>query len=177
MSSQLYHEIVAQRGQLENLVAKIPGFKGYHEKEARRQADRLLREYLVSEFDKILRRFERFEKRLLDNGGLQYMGRTREVKSKIDAYRDRVNTAAPKYSGMWSAIKIDEDALDRIYAFDEAQLRYQMQFDTLLIRLDDAVKADEDFEPILDELYDAAVEANEAFRLRDDEILRLADTM
>ena len=51
MPSELYNEIVAQRGSLENLIAKIPGFKGYHEKNARRQADKLLRQHLVQQFD------------------------------------------------------------------------------------------------------------------------------
>ena len=38
----------AGQSSLEQLVNSIPGFKGYREKELRRDADRLQREYLAS---------------------------------------------------------------------------------------------------------------------------------
>lgn len=178
MSSSLYHEIVSQRGKLENIVAKIPGFKGYHEKNARRQADKMLRDYLADRFQALVTRFGRIEREILDDGrGLKHMSRTREVKAKLQAYVDRVRAATPKYDGMWASIKIDEDMLDRIYAFDEAQIRFQMKLETALDELQEKVKAGEDFGDALEAVYDAAVEANEAIQLRDDEILRLGDSL
>lgn len=179
MASELYHEIVAQRGKLENLVAKIPGFRGYHEKNARRQADRMLRDYLVQQFNVLMDRFVKLENKILDGGkGLKHMSRTREIKSSFQAYIDRVETAAPKYSGMFASIKIDEAALDRIYAFDEAQIRFQMKIENKLDLLEDAVKSDDgDLDTALDDLEDAVSEANEAFQLRDDEILRMGDSL
>ena len=47
MGSSLYDQIISQRGSVENLMAKIPGFKGYHDKQARRQADTILRQHLA----------------------------------------------------------------------------------------------------------------------------------
>lgn len=177
MPSELYEQIVSQRGSLENLVAKIPGFKGYHEKQARRTADRLLREHLVSEINQHITRFGRIQNKLLDGGkGLRYMSRAREVKSKMQAYRDEVGTAAPKYSGMFAQIKITEDTLDRIYAFDEAQLRFVLQFKTALDELENAVESGEGIEDALDKVYDVAATASDAFALRDDEIYNL-DTL
>lgn len=174
MSSELYNQIVSQRGSLENLIAKIPGFKGYHEKQARRTADRLLRDQLATEIDAHINRFGRLQNTLLDGGaGLKYMTRAREVKSKLQAYRDVVATAAPKYSAMWAEIKIDEAMLDRIYAFDEAQFRFLTQFETALNELDAAVKSGEGIEPTLDKVYDVAATAMDAFELRDGEILNI----
>jgi hypothetical protein len=37
-------------GRFEALVAKIPGYKGYKEKEMRREADALLRQHLAGKF-------------------------------------------------------------------------------------------------------------------------------
>ena len=34
MPSELYNQITSQKGKLENLIGKIPGFKGYQEKQA-----------------------------------------------------------------------------------------------------------------------------------------------
>ncbi|MAU11018.1 MAG: hypothetical protein CL607_14445 [Anaerolineaceae bacterium] len=173
--TNLYERIMSQKGSLENLMSRIPGFRGYQDKQARRKADTLLRQYLASEFQKLVGRFTRVEHEILDGGkGLRYMSRTREVKSKMQSYTDRVATAAPKYSGMWSTIKIDEDALKRIYAFDEAQVRYQFALSKALDELEAKVEANEDFSDALDVVYDTAVEAIEAFKMREDEILELS---
>jgi hypothetical protein len=175
MSSELYNQIVSQRGSLENLIAKIPGFKGYAEKQARRTADRLLRDQLATELDVHITRFGRIQNDLLDGGkGLKYMTRAREVKSKLQAYRDVVATAAPKYSAMWAEVKIDESALDKIYAFDEAQFRFLSQFETAINDLDASVKSGEGMEAVLDKVYDVAATAMDAFALRDNEILNIA---
>lgn len=174
MSSELYNQIVSQRGSLENLAAKIPGFKGYHEKQARRSADRLLRDHLASEMDKHLKRYDRIQNKLLDGGkGLSFMGRAREVKSKMQAYRDKVATAAPKYSAMFDQIKITEDVLDHIYAFDEAQFRFLLQFETALGGFETAVGSGEGIEDAMEKVYDVAASASDAFDMRDDEILNL----
>lgn len=174
MGSSLYEQIVAQRGSLENLMNRIPGFKGYHEKQARRQADTILREHLTGEIAAIIKRYDRLQNDLLDGGkGLKYMSRAREVKSKIQLYRDKVSTAAPKYSGMFEAIKITPEILDRIYAFDEAQYRFLTQFDNALNALETVIDSGEGVEDALDTVYDVATTAVEAFELRDDEIVNI----
>ena len=61
MSSELYNQIMSQKGSFENLVMKIPGFKGYQEKQARRTADRMLRDHLAGEIDNHIKRFGRLQ--------------------------------------------------------------------------------------------------------------------
>ena len=175
MPSDLYNQIVSQRGSLENLMARLPGFKGYHEKEARRTADRLLREHLAKEVDKHIKRYNKIQNDLLDGGkGLKFMTRAREVKSAMQAYHDRIITAAPKYSGMFEQIKITEEILDKLYAFDEAQFRFLLQFDTALDELDAAANSGEGIEAALEAIDDVASNASAAFVMRDDEILNIA---
>lgn len=168
--SDLYNRIVNQRGDLENLIARIPGFKGYHEKAARRTADRMLRDHIASQVQKCIDKMVRIEKIILDNGGLAYMSKTRDVKGRIQLYHDLVATAAPKYSGMWAQMKIGPDELDQIYAFDEAQIRYPEKMDMALEKLKEAALQKEGIDEALMELDDVAVEAREAFALRDDVI-------
>ena len=174
MTSELYDQIVSQRGSLENLIGKIPGFKGYQEKQARRTADRLLRERLASEIETHINRFGRIQNELLDGGkGLKYMTRAREVKSKLQAYHDVVATAAPKYSAMFDEIKINEETLDRIYAFDEAQFRFLTQFEKALDDLQASANSDEGIESVLEKVYNVATTAIDAFNLRDNEIVSI----
>ena len=103
------------------------------------------------------------------------MTRTREVKAKLQAYTERVQTANPGYSAMFAEVKIGNDELDRIYAFDEAQIQYVNKFETALDKLEEVVKKGDDISDALDALDEAAVEANDAFELRDDEILNISE--
>jgi hypothetical protein len=176
MGSKLYDQIIAQRGSLERLVARIPGFRGYHEKEARRAADTMLREYLAEQVEDLIKAFTRLESQLVDKVGLAGMSKTREVKSRIQSYADRLRTAAPKYSAMFAHVKIDTDDLERIYAFDEAQIRYVNQLGQAIDAVKTAVSSGEDHASALDALMSVADEAIEAFGLRDDVILNLGES-
>lgn len=171
--SELYDQIVSQRGSLENLIARIPGFRGYVDKAARRTADRMLRDHLADQYSKRISRFTRIEGKLLDNGGLSSMSRTANVKTKLQTLRDRLKAAAPGYSGWGSAIKIDSDALERIYSFDEAMFRYLDQFDTALDTFEQSVNSGEGVPAALDAIDDVTTEASEAFSLREDVLTNL----
>ncbi len=173
----LYDKITSQKGRLERIVARIPGFKGYQEKQSRRTGDRMLRDFIAGQLDDVINRFARIERKVLDRGGLRFMDRTRDVKTVIQTYRDRVKTAAPKYDGMFAQVKVTTEDLERIYAFDEAQIRYVDQFNAALDTLEEAVGTDDKFETALDDLSVLAEEANEAFKLRDDVLTNLSNTL
>lgn len=171
--SELYDKIVSQRGSLSNLAAQIPGFRGYLEGTERRLADTMIRDHIASEVDTLVTRFARLEKRILDGGGLKYMSKTREVKLKIQAYRDRIKTAAPKWSGLFAQVKVTNADLEKIYAFDEAQLRYVDDLAVKIDAIENAYKADVDIENALYDLEDKAIEAIEVFQMRDNVLLEL----
>lgn len=173
--STLYDQIISQRGSLERLVARIPGFRGYQEKAARREADRMLRDYIAGEIATRITRFARMENRLLDIGGLAYMSKTRSTKDRIQLFHDRVKAAAPGYSAMWAAVKIGEEELEKVYAFDEAQIRYVEKLDNGLAALDKALNENNSIaiDEALAELDVIAHEANDAFSLREDVLTNL----
>ncbi|MBN1679909.1 MAG: hypothetical protein JW966_06425 [Anaerolineae bacterium] len=164
----LYSRIVKQRGSLENLLTKLPGFRGYVDKSARRQADRLMREYVADQLQQRLNRLTTIEKMLLDtSGGLAYMSETRSVKIKFQTFVDRIATDSPGYSGFFDAVKISADDLGVIYAFDEAMLRYGDQFSEKLDAFQDAVTQNQGVAEVIRELDALTIEANEAYGLRE----------
>ena len=171
--SDLYDQIVGQRGSVERLVARIPGFGGYLNRADRRTADRMLRDYIAGEIAKRINRFTNIEKAILDDGGLMLMSKTKSAKIKLQTYQDRLKAAAPGYSGFFAAIKIDEEAMQRLYSFDEAQIRYVDQLDEVLDQLDEAVKSGGDIEAALETLDTLSIEANDAFKLREDVLTNL----
>ena len=59
----------AERGKLENLIDKAPGFRGYNEMSARRQADRLIREHVADRLKAQLNRLPEIERRCSTRAG------------------------------------------------------------------------------------------------------------
>lgn len=171
--SDLYDKIISDKGSFERLIARIPGFKGYQEKNARRTADQMLRDHLAAQLSDLMDRFTRIEKSVLDKGGLSMMSKTRDAKDKVRIYRDRVQTAAPGYSGMWAAVKIGSEELEKLYRFDELQLHFVEKLTQEVDKLDEAVKGGEGIEEAVTAVYDAAAEADDAFKKREDVLVEL----
>lgn len=177
MGSDLYDKILAQQGSLEKLIRRVPGFKGYYEKADRRAADRMLRDQLTTQIDAIIRRYGDLQRDVLDGGkGLKHMNRMREVKTRLQSYRDVVAAAAPKDSGMFASIKVTKETLDRIYSFDEAQFVYINDIKAAMEGLETAMNNEDDalLGDALNNLYDVVTEARDAFQLRDEEIFKMA---
>jgi hypothetical protein len=118
MSSN-YDKISRERGAVESLFGRIPGYKGYKEKEMRRESDRLLREALVRDFGSQLNRLGPIQNTVLDNGGLDLMSDIGEIKTALQTLIDRIRNAPMGYAGFFDAVRVKEDDLDRLEAFDQ----------------------------------------------------------
>ncbi|GAB4412155.1 MAG: hypothetical protein Kow00106_06690 [Anaerolineae bacterium] len=170
----LYAKIVRERGSVERLIARVPGFRGYMEMNARRQADRLLRDHVAALLKTQLNRLTEAEKLLLETGGLSYMSQTRSAKTKLQTYIDRIATDVPGYSGFFDAVKIGDDDLAVIYAFDEALLDYVEKFSQSIDALYQAASTGEGVQEAIRALDALAVEANQAYTLRDNVLKGIA---
>lgn len=171
--SDLYNQIINDRGSFERLVARLPGFGGYLDRAARRTADRLLRDHLAEAVDRQVKRLAQVERRLLDKGGMAYMTRTQEAKARLQMYHDRLKGASPGYSGFFEAIKIDAAELDLIYGFDELQMVHIDRLDGALDALAGAAERGQDVDTAIDNVSTLAREANDAFLQREQKLLNL----
>jgi hypothetical protein len=167
MESDLYSRIVRERGSLEKLGEKLPGFRGYLEMSARRQADRMVRDHVATQLRQQLNRLVNIEKMLLDAGGLSYMSKTRSAKTKFQTFIDRIATDTPGYSGFFEAVKIGSDDLAIIYAFDQALLDYVTKFGEALDSLQTAATTNEGINEAIANLDALTIEANDAYGLRE----------
>ena len=115
-------QVEGERGFLERLAGKIPGFRGYLAKEKRRDADKLLRDAMVSRFDVQWRRLPELQMQLITSGGLEYVDDVERAVMKLQTFVDRVKTTPRGYAGFFDAIKVKEDDLERLYQWDEQLL-------------------------------------------------------
>ena len=175
--SDLYERIINERGGYEKVLARIPGFRGYMDKGSRRAADRMVREYIAGQLKQQINRLASTELQLLTGGGLSYMSATSSAKTKLQTYHDRVLAAMPGYAGLDDPVKIREQELDHLYAFDEAQICYADQIKVAIDGLEAAAIANSGIDEAIKALDTATIEANQAFSLRGDVILSIGKSM
>jgi hypothetical protein len=165
--SDLYNQIVSKQSGLERIIAKIPGFRGYKEMSARREADRMIRDHVVKLINDQMTRLIGVEKKLMSSGGLAAVGKTRSAKTNFQTFIDRINTAAPGYSGFYSAKKIGPDELEKIYSFDAALIDYVDHFSKAIDAVNTAIDSKGNLDEAITGLETLAQEANSAYAMRD----------
>lgn len=175
--SSLYDKIVGQRGSLEALMSRIPGFRGYMEMSGRREADRSVRDHLKIAFNAQINRLANIETEMINQGGLLHMDRTKSLKTKLQNLQARIATDTPGYSGFFAANKIGPDELEKIYAFDEAMGRYVDSIAEALDTLNTTVMSgnSDQIPTALAGLDATLMEAHEAYDLRETLLTDLAN--
>lgn len=111
---------VARRGA--GALRQFPGYRGYRDKEDRRDADRRVRDHLVLEYGRQLARVERVARDLADDRKVMEIGPVDDLAKAIRHLSDRINTASYGYGGLFSDRDVDEAALDQMRLFDEGLL-------------------------------------------------------
>jgi maltooligosyltrehalose synthase len=172
--TDLYQRIVGQRSSLENLVAKVPGYRGYKEASDRRAADRMIREHVVRLLKEQMTHLVNVEKKIITSGGLAHTTDTRNAKMNFQSFTDRVNTAAPGYAGFYDAQKVGPDELAKIYAFDAALIGYVDKFREKIDALDKAAQTPDSLAAAISDLEALVQEANSAYAMRDGVLTELA---
>jgi hypothetical protein len=171
--ADFYQKITEMQGSIEDLIRKVPGFKGYFEKEDRREADHLLRKHISRRFEELLTEFTRVEQEMISKSGLQYMERVQNIDTKLRTFIDRIDTAARGYGGLFDAVKVNETGLAKLYAFDNALLTYQDQFAQGVQQLEAA--GTDGIDSVLTQLDKVITEANNTFMRRSEAISGLQE--
>jgi hypothetical protein len=105
----------------EKLINKIPGYKGYREKEMRRDADKLLRDHIYGVLTEQRRRIEDIQRDL----GIEHIEHVEKIgtaRRRLQTLADTVHTAAYGYAGLFDAVRVKEEQLDALYEFDDGLL-------------------------------------------------------
>jgi hypothetical protein len=107
-----------QRGWIESFLRYIPGFKGYLEKEYRRDSDHLARTHLADRLQATKRGVTQYQRSLLEAGRLDDLPALERVTSSIDTLINRMTSDVRGYSGFFDFVQIDEEVLEQIYQND-----------------------------------------------------------
>jgi hypothetical protein len=103
---------------LERIANAIPGFRGYREKDLRRDADRLEREHLAGQLETCKKGLDQTAAALTRSGSLDGINDVETARKRLDKVIARIRYADRGYSGFFDAVKVDEATLARVYEFD-----------------------------------------------------------
>ncbi len=103
---------------LEKLACLIPGYGGYLEKERRHDVDKLHREHLAQELEKLKNPLTSLVRELSETGRLVEIKPIERANGKVDKVANRIRYASYGYSGFFDTVKIQDSDLDRLYQFD-----------------------------------------------------------
>ncbi len=115
-----FEKVTSQVDPFKKLVGYIPGFKGYVERQNRRDADKLVRDTVALRFEEQWKRVSELQTDLVSSGMIKYVDDLEKAAIKLRTFIDRITTAARGYSGLFDAVKINENELQAIYQFDAA---------------------------------------------------------
>lgn len=107
-----------QRNWLERLGEKIPGFKGYQDRELRRDVDRMQREHLSRELGTLKATVRSRARDYTDAGQIGVLHLFDRLDRKLDGMSQRIRFSDYGASGLFDVVKIGEDELARLYEFD-----------------------------------------------------------
>jgi len=121
MSGKDYLEKVrGERSLLERIMSYVPGYRGYKEKELRRESDRLVRMEVVNRLKDAKAAFKRsfanpsVAQKLSGEDTYRYEA----LLSRLDRVTQRIDRAVAGYAGMFDAVKVREDKLDQVLQYD-----------------------------------------------------------
>lgn len=102
----------------ERIFAALPGFRGYKEKELRRESDKLIRNHLYLKISQARNDLKTVFQKLSDRRSFDVLTDMDRLVARFDRVSEKVNHASYGYSGFFDVVKIEEGALDRMIAFD-----------------------------------------------------------
>lgn len=113
-----YEEAKGQRNFLERLGARIPGYRGFQDRELRRDVDRLQREHLSIEVSRLKTVLQSKARDYTDAGQIGMLNAFGRLDRQLDGLSQTIRFSDYGASGLFDPVKIGEPALERLYQFD-----------------------------------------------------------
>lgn len=136
------HTTESATGKLESLMRKIPGYGGYVDRERRRDADKLQREFMAKNMTELKRKIQDTQAELLDGGLMKHMTKLDDINNVIDRVAGRLRHASYGYSGFFDQNQVNEEELERIYEFDLSLVNELQHAEEALVGVNSSLEAD-----------------------------------
>ena len=172
----MYDKIEGESSFLGDLASKIPGFDGYMERSRRREADQLIRSTIASRLEESRLQLSSVHQELGRDivRAVDYAEALGRADTKLMGLIGKIKDAPEGYAGFFDAVKVQEDDLARVYAFDESMMAYADQIEADINALEKAVLEEGDLDERIRVLDSTLREANSAFNSRQEVLSGIA---
>jgi len=113
-----YEKAKKQMRLSERILAAMPGFRGYKEKELRRESDRLIRNHLYRRLSEAKSDLKDVFQKLSDLRLFEVLTDVDRLAAKFDRVAAKIDHASYGYTGFFNIVKVEEANLDRMIDFD-----------------------------------------------------------
>jgi hypothetical protein len=132
----------------------------------------LLRTELAGRFDDQRKRVSELQHELISQAKIEFLDDLERAVMKLQLLIDRIKTASYGYAGLFDAVKVKEEQLDALYAFDNQMLGFADEVSADVDHVTSAITAGEGIGDAIRALVDTVGEANQAFGHREEAILQ-----
>jgi hypothetical protein len=167
---QYFDKVSKDMDPIKKILAKIPGFGGYIERQARRDSDKLIRDTIFKRFRELEGRVSGLQREFIKHGEIIYVDDLEATAIKLRTFADRTRTATRGYSSLFEATKINEAELERLYEYDAAMLDLADEVERAIDNVQASVGTD-GLPASLRHLESTAQKAIETFTRRDEVVL------
>ena len=112
MTDDLMNKAKDQMNVLERVVVGVPGYKGYKEKELRRETDKTLRMVLTKQIEDQKAWLTALQVELISSGQLGLMDDMERCATKMQILADSIRTASYGYAPLFDDVRVKEEELD-----------------------------------------------------------------
>jgi heme oxygenase len=114
----MYEKAKSEMRIYERILAALPGFRGYKEKELRRESDKLIRNHLYQRLSEARKDLKEVFQKLSDHRLQEVLTDMDRLIMRFDRVSEKINHASYGYAGFFNVVKIDEPKLDKMIEFD-----------------------------------------------------------
>jgi len=122
LKDQLFGKVSSDIDPFKKILNFIPGFKGYIERQKRRDADKLLRDTIADRVEEKWARISSLQREFISRGEITLVDDLEAAAIKLRTFADRVRRAPRGYSSLFEAVKINEEELGQLYQYDASML-------------------------------------------------------
>ncbi|MCI0398484.1 MAG: hypothetical protein L0332_27555 [Chloroflexi bacterium] len=164
----MYSKIEEESTILGKIASKIPGFSGYMERSRRREADQILRQTIANRLEDTRLQLSNAQQDLSRDiiKAIDHAEPLGRADTRLMGLVGKIKDAPQGYAGFFDAVKVKEEDLARIYAFDESMLAYADQIAADIAAVEKAIMDDGDVGSAIHALDSTLREANNAFNSR-----------
>jgi len=115
----MYEKAKGEMRLSERILAELPGFRGYKEKELRRESDKLIRNHLYQRLTEARRDLKEIFQKLSDSRLHEVLTDMDRFIMRFDRVSEKINHASYGYAGFFNIVKVEEAKLDKMIEFDD----------------------------------------------------------